>query len=292
MSTLNEREALLRRALHAAADAIEPQGDGLQRIQARLRRPRPLPLAWAEAVWTDVRLRAPAILQSWLQRLLGAFGLAWERFGPTRRSGGRGSRTLGWLRPVAALGVTVFVVAAGAYVAIDAQQAIFPSASSSSHSTGGGGAGGGSSTGSSGPNALSQSSLAPGLSRPPARSTRCKATKPATSPSASGSIAQIQSPSSSASPSDTVSPSPSPSITDTSSPSTAASGQATTAPIAPVSPSPGMAGAAQTSVLIPAATVSPPPCGKKKPVRHNPVIQANALLTPAAISVGRLNDGS
>src|SRR5271165_515446 len=123
MSTQNEREALLRRALHSAADAIEPQADGLQRIQARLQRPRPLPLAWAESVWTDVRLRAPAVLQAWLERLRGATTLAWQRFGPTRgMSGSRASRTLGWLRPLAALGVTVFIVAAGAYVAIDADR--------------------------------------------------------------------------------------------------------------------------------------------------------------------------
>jgi len=70
MSTLNEREAILRRALHAAADAIEPRDDGLEHIRARLRRPRPLALAWAEAAWTDVRLRAPAGLDSWRERLL------------------------------------------------------------------------------------------------------------------------------------------------------------------------------------------------------------------------------
>ena len=39
-------EAALRRALHAAAGAVEPRADGLERIRHRLRRPRPLPVAW------------------------------------------------------------------------------------------------------------------------------------------------------------------------------------------------------------------------------------------------------
>ena len=132
MSTLSEREAALRRALHAAADAFEPGSDGLQRIQARLGRPRPVAVAWAEAAWLDLRLWAPAGLQAVLDRLASGARLAWQRFGPTpRRSGHRAARPLGWLRPLAALGVTVFIVAAGAYVAIDAQQAIFPSSSRS-----------------------------------------------------------------------------------------------------------------------------------------------------------------
>ena len=58
MSTLNEREAALRRALQSAAASIETAPDGLERIQARLRRPRPVVIAWLEAAWTDIYLRA------------------------------------------------------------------------------------------------------------------------------------------------------------------------------------------------------------------------------------------
>ncbi len=153
MSTLSEREAILRRALHAAADGIEPGGDGLQRIQSRLGRPRPLRdgLGRGRRGRTCI-LRAPGGLQSasssgWPTRR-GSPGSA---SGPTSGDGRAAARPapLSWLRPLAALGVTVFIVAAGAYVALDAQQAIFPSSASSANSPGGntgsgGGAGGGS----------------------------------------------------------------------------------------------------------------------------------------------------
>ncbi len=160
MSTLSEREAALRRALHAAADAFEPGSDGLQRIQARLGRPRPVAVAWAEAAWLDLRLWAPAGLQAVLDRLASGARLAWQRFGPTpRRSGHRAARPLGWLRPLAALGVTVFIVAAGAYVAIDAQQAIFPSSSRSAGSPGGSSGAGGQGNGAGHANSHGQSPL-------------------------------------------------------------------------------------------------------------------------------------
>src|SRR5580704_1935632 len=151
MSTLNEREAALRRALHAAADAFEPGSDGLQRIQSRLGRPRPIAVAWADAAWLDLRLWATAGLDAVLDLLGRGRRLAWQRFGPTQqRSGHRASRSFGWLRPLAALGVTVVIVAAGAYVAFDAQQAIFPSSSRSAGSPGGGSGAGGNANGGSG----------------------------------------------------------------------------------------------------------------------------------------------
>ncbi|HEY2313757.1 MAG TPA: hypothetical protein VGH96_09100, partial [Streptosporangiaceae bacterium] len=107
MSTLNEREAILRRALHAAAETVEPRFDGLERIQARLGRPRPVAVAWAEAAWTDLRLRAQPGLQRGLEWLASAIRLAYDRFGPTPgRPGSRAARTLVWVRPLAALGVT------------------------------------------------------------------------------------------------------------------------------------------------------------------------------------------
>src|SRR2546429_8455606 len=42
-------EDLLRRALHGAAEAAEPSGDGLERIRARLRTPYPVLAAWVMA---------------------------------------------------------------------------------------------------------------------------------------------------------------------------------------------------------------------------------------------------
>jgi hypothetical protein len=49
MAPLGSRDLgeLLQQALRSEADAVEPQADGLARIRARLRRPRPLPVAWA-----------------------------------------------------------------------------------------------------------------------------------------------------------------------------------------------------------------------------------------------------
>ncbi len=71
-----EQEERLRRALHAAAESIEPAADGLERIRARLARPRPLAVAWLMAGWTD--LAQPAMLrieQVWakLAELLGVW---------------------------------------------------------------------------------------------------------------------------------------------------------------------------------------------------------------------------
>jgi hypothetical protein len=149
MSTFTDREEFLRRALRAAVDGIEPGADGLQRIQGRLGRPRPLALAWAEAAWTDILLRAPGGFQSAQEWVVRVAQLVWERFGPTTRTGGgRAARTMRWIRPLAALGVSVSIVAVGTYVALDAQQAIFPSTASSAQSSGGqpgsgGGVGGG-----------------------------------------------------------------------------------------------------------------------------------------------------
>src|SRR5260370_42647578 len=54
-------EETLRRALHAAADRIEPAPDGLERIRARLSKPRPLAVAWLMAGWTGVA--QPALLR-------------------------------------------------------------------------------------------------------------------------------------------------------------------------------------------------------------------------------------
>jgi hypothetical protein len=114
VSTLSEREAALRRALQSAAASIEPAPDGLERIQARLRRPRPLAIAWLEAAWTDFFLRARAAVETAGPMLARGMRHVWQRFGPDSvPDRGRGLR---WLRPLAALSLAIFVVAAGAYV--------------------------------------------------------------------------------------------------------------------------------------------------------------------------------
>src|SRR5215831_1540144 len=49
-----EPEDILRQALHAAAESVEPATDGLSQIRARLSTPRPLLVAWLVAGWETV----------------------------------------------------------------------------------------------------------------------------------------------------------------------------------------------------------------------------------------------
>src|SRR5215471_8000418 len=76
-----EQEEMLRRALHAVADAIEPAADGLERIRERLSRPRPLAVAWLMAGWTG--LAQPVLLR--MEPVLA------ELAGPPRRSSDLGA---------------------------------------------------------------------------------------------------------------------------------------------------------------------------------------------------------
>jgi len=239
MSTMNERDAL-RQALLEAVQGIEPGADALRRIRARLSPPRPLALAWAEAASTFVQTRGPSALQEFAEWLRSVISEAWARFGPrSGTSGGRASRAaIGWLRPVAALGVTVFIVAAGVYGAISAQEGISSSASSNSpHSNGGGAGGGGSHGGGGGLNTLGQSTSvgsqgSTGAKKPackPRRSGNGSSSAPSTGPSTSPSMAPSNSSgSASASPSVTMaSPTPGVSTTGLASPSTSGSAPAT-----------------------------------------------------------------
>jgi hypothetical protein len=114
MSTASEREAALRRALHSAAEYIEPAPGGLERIQERLRRPRPVLVAQLEAAWTVVVMRAPDVIEAVRRRTANVLRLVWDRFGP--KTAGQGP--LRWLRPLAAISVAVFVVGAGAYIGL------------------------------------------------------------------------------------------------------------------------------------------------------------------------------
>jgi hypothetical protein len=140
MNTPADHEAYLRAALHAAADSLEPRGDGLERIRARLARPRAI--AWVLAAGDALRLRAPAALQDGFYRLSGGFWSAWERFAPAPAPGKHRSRTQGLLRPLAAMAAVIFIVAAGTYVAIDASTAVAPSSQSSHPRSGKPGGGG------------------------------------------------------------------------------------------------------------------------------------------------------
>jgi hypothetical protein len=182
MNTPSEREAALRRALLSAAEQIEPSPGGLERIQARLGRPRPMAVAWLEAAWTDLVMRAPVIIDA-VRRHAGAvrrhagsvLRLVVERFGPGVRPG-VGPKRLSRLRPLAAMSVAVFVLGAGIYVALASPAAIFqtgggspagPLSGGSSH-PGGSGPSGTSTTLSNGSRSASSAAANPSASSSPA----------------------------------------------------------------------------------------------------------------------------
>jgi hypothetical protein len=95
-----EQEEILRRALRAVADSIEPAADGLERIRERLSRPRPLVVAWLMAVWTGL---AQPLLLRMEPVLAGAAGRLSDRLGEWLRPMIRALRAaVGRLRPAAA----------------------------------------------------------------------------------------------------------------------------------------------------------------------------------------------
>lgn len=210
MSAHSDHEAFLRAALHAAADSLEPRGDGLERIRARVQRPRPVFVTRAQAIGTEVLLRAPAWLQDTIYQIAGVLEEAWKRFAPPPAPGRHRSRAQGWLRPIAAMAVVMGVVAAVTYVAIDASTTVSPS-SSNSHSNGGAG------------HASHHShSPSPAASHPGATSSLLggHSSRARTTPLPSTSAAPKKSPSTSPSPAGSPSTIPSPTDTPTGSTTT------------------------------------------------------------------------
>lgn len=285
MSALNDNEAVLRRALRSAADAIEPHADGLERIRSRLRpRPRSLPAAWAVAVWTELVLRAPAGLQSAWARLADAAAMARDQLapGPAARHGARslprrrplaamsGARSLRLLRPLAAMSA-VLIVTAGAYIAFDAPQGFFTNSSRSQLGSGGGPPSGSRPGGNTGTSSTdvngSIPGIGPGLGAPTSAPNCISATpKPKKSPGAPGITPPPGAPTDSPTPQPSGSPSasPSPTPTDAGSPSpdpsdgsTPPSGLGSEAPISgdSSSPNPGSG-----RVLVPSPSPTPT-CG-------------------------------
>lgn len=91
MQRERDYDDILRRALCTAADSIEPSGDGLERIRARLTTPRPLLSAWLMAGYSDVALPALVRLWSALVSMLG-----WRPSGASRRSARGGFAGHSW----------------------------------------------------------------------------------------------------------------------------------------------------------------------------------------------------
>jgi hypothetical protein len=253
-------EAALRRALHAAADQVDPSGDGLEKIRQRVRHRRPMPMAiaWVDVVLTKLSLGLP-----------DGFWVVWDRialevrsvvrhFWPEQGRRAQPERTwLGWARPLAAMSAVVFIVAAVVYTAVGVSNVIAPlgHAQPSGHNGSGQRAGSGQ-NGNGGQPQTQLGSTQPNNSGVPTagatNSSACASTKPApalsltssppsaSSPPTSPPVSPTPTPTST-SPSTSPTPTPTPSSTDSSSPS----GSGTSAPDGsqvPADPSPGTAG--------------------------------------------------
>jgi len=127
-----EHEELLRRALRVAADSVEPAGDGLERIRARLTTPRPAVAAWMMSGTEPAVLRLRPLLtrlRPLLTRLRqvteSALDRRWAGRGALRLWAGRGALRLwagrgalrthpAWLRPAAAMAAFVVIIGSGA----------------------------------------------------------------------------------------------------------------------------------------------------------------------------------
>jgi len=220
-------EAALRRALHAAAEQVEPGDDGLEKIRARVshRRPMPLPVAWVDIALTRLALRVPDGFWTIWDRMAHEVRAVVEHFLPERIRSDR--LRLGWLRPVAAMGTAVFIVAAVVYMAVEVPQVIAPAGSEATQlHNGGSGQHAGGGTGPGGqpytqPGSKPTSFPGPSLGAPNASACPSRKTSPrgtiTSSPPASSSPSPTPSPTTT-SPSSSSSPSPSPSDTDSSAP--------------------------------------------------------------------------
>jgi len=91
-------EEALRRALHAAADSIEPSADGLQRIRERISRPG-LSFESATVWYTELVTR----LSRWAAPVAAGLRVVADFFRPAAVSHAR--PRYGWVRPLAAMGV-------------------------------------------------------------------------------------------------------------------------------------------------------------------------------------------
>jgi hypothetical protein len=244
-----DQEEILRRALHAVADAIEPAADGLERIRERLSKPRPLAVAWLMAGWTG--MAQPALLRmepvaaevagrlwerlsTWQRLVIRSLGTAVARLRPVAVSllaairllrPGPGMSRHEKLRSAIAFGAAAVIGAAGGF-ALSAglpQQMIsaansFISPSQTHHAPGGGHNpgvnGGGQQFPPSGPTPQGKRTPAPTAS--PSCTSKAKASP---SPSASPTASPSASPTASPTVSPTVSPTGSPTASPTVSPS-------------------------------------------------------------------------
>jgi hypothetical protein len=257
MNTINrDYDEILRRALHAAADSVEPSADGLERIRARLR-PQPLlSVASAIAWYSEAATRITAWVAPVLRSILDAFWSVIDRFRPAERAPGEEGPRFGWLRPMAAMGTAIFVVAAGAFAIMTLPQAINSSGSISifpwtEHHPGNGGGSGASNLNGNGSTAFPPGVSSPGVPR----------ITPVTSPAASQCSAVGNLPTGSATPAPSTSPSKTPTPPASSSP--------------PVSSTP-------TPTPTPTPSTTPPPTQTTAPPTGSSTPDPGSVTTPSA----------
>jgi hypothetical protein len=225
MTSLNsDFDDILRRALHAEVDAVEPAADGLQRILRRTREPwllRQLSLMLTECAdlfWLVVIRLEPGVSKL-RQAVAARTGLLAAPTGRRHASPGRRPLTvtrLAWIRPALAVSAAVIVVVAGVYGLAQLRQSLvldlFPNAGVPA-TTGPGAANGGQ----SGPSVQGRSS--PGGLLPvggsatatPSPSSTCERTakkRPTPTPSSTPTPSPTGSPSGSPSPTPTATATP------------------------------------------------------------------------------------
>jgi hypothetical protein len=169
MNTLNrDYDDVLRRALHAAAESVDPSPDGLERIRARMGQPPVLSLASAVAWCHEAGTMALAWAAPLIRTALDAFWSVIDRFRPATAVPGQSGPRYGWIRPVVAMGTAIFIVAAGAFAVLTLPHAMSSDGNSAffqlpwTHPAGSGGSGSGGNG--SGLNGQSSSQIAGGSS--------------------------------------------------------------------------------------------------------------------------------
>jgi hypothetical protein len=292
-----EFDEVLRRALRVAADSIEPGGDGLERIRARLSMPRPLAIAWLMTGYAEAVMRLRSALEgglAWFRAVPGSGRPGDGRFGhryhQVRRAlsalaPGHLAQRYGWLRTVA-IAAAVVVAGAGGYGLTQLRSAVSDTSGvvilrlpgGGSHTKGGspdsnggkpiGGPSGSASAGSGHHHAQpsSSASCSPGTPQP----------SPAPSPTAAPSGTPTPTPSGTPTTSPTGTPTTSPTATPTTSGGTATGGSPVASPngIAYLGPA-SLAGSPSPT---PKPSSSSKPCGSV----HGPIAPGQRTMPNSA----------
>ena len=276
-------EEMLRRALRAATDSVEPADDGLQRIRARLTTPRPLLVAWMMTGYSAGASRVRSGLVAMSMRLQGVRGAVSQHLrvaGPGRL---RDRWHPAWLRPGAVLAIAVFLIAAGVLaltpvpqLAISQTAGLIRSLVSDGDQTRNGGSGGAGGSGASGHGAGQPHATAAGCTAPPTtRTHHATAAADCRSSAASADRAVCQSPA--AGPTASTSPAPVTSPTANTSPAPVTSSTGNTSPAPVTSPTGNTSPARVTS---PTASSSPTSCASTDGRPASPATSPSPSTSP------------